>query len=912
MEDNSKVSIVIPVYNGSNYLKQAIDSAINQTYKNIEIIVVNDGSNDDEATEKIALSYGDKIKYYKKVNGGVASALNLALKNMTGKYFSWLSHDDLYYANKIEKQINFINEKGLENKNVILFSNYDLIDSENKLITKCEKNHQELENKEEYALLRGHVNGITMLIPKKAFDEFGFFDETLKCTQDYDMWKKMMKKYKFIHQEEILASTRIHSKRDTEINPNVALEGNKLWIQLIEDVSDERKKELEGSIYNYYREMSFFLESTPYKEAKKYCDNKKDPKVTILIPVYNGANYIKYAIDSAINQTYKNIEILVINDGSTDNGATEKIVKSFADKVKYVYKVNGGVASALNFGIKMATGEYISWLSHDDIYMPNKIEKEIRELEKIENRNTIIFSNFELIDENGITFSKTNFTKNIEITKFCQGIYPVLKGCVNGCTILIPKECFENVGYFKENLKTTNDYEMWVRLFDKYPSRFIEDYLIKYRIHENQDTNKNPFYISESNELWSNIINSLSEDIIKRWGFDVFNTYMTLYIQMKNSKFNVAAELAYKKANEIYKKIVPNVTIAMPCYNSIKYLSKSIQSILEQTYCNFEFIIVNDSSTDNTLIELNKFAKKDFRIKVLQNEFNKGVSGAMNTALKHAQGKYFTRMDSDDISILDRIEKQVNFLENNSQYGICSVNISMMDEMNNIYNEGVYPDSNIPHEWTFLWTNPIPNAPIMYLFEIIKNNNILFSDIKTAEDYEFLSKIILKTRAYMIPEPLYIYRHMSSSLFNSNLKETFENSLKISKNYLKQITNLEIPEYYNNLTFFELEDSIVFQADIKVVNKYLIELANILKQYFNWSEIDYNDIMYSIPDILERYIIKKAGLKRKIEINNIKISKGSKVKRLLKKVKNYYNKFGFKKTLKTIFKKIKEKIWTKK
>src|SRR5574344_1270331 len=108
MEDNSKVSIVIPVYNGSNYLKQAIDSAINQTYKNIEIIVVNDGSNDDEATEKIALSYGDKIKYYKKVNGGVASALNLALKNMTGKYFSWLSHDDLYYANKIEKQINFI------------------------------------------------------------------------------------------------------------------------------------------------------------------------------------------------------------------------------------------------------------------------------------------------------------------------------------------------------------------------------------------------------------------------------------------------------------------------------------------------------------------------------------------------------------------------------------------------------------------------------------------------------------------------------------------------------------------------------------------------------------------------------------------------------------------------------------
>ena len=140
---------------------------------------------------------------------------------------------------------------------------------------------------------------------------------------------------------------------------------------------------------------------------------QNNPKVTILIPVYNGSNFIKQAIQSAINQTYKNIEILVINDGSTDNGKTEKVIKEFGDKVKYIKKENGGVASALNLGIKEATGEYIAWLSHDDIYLPNKIEKEIKALEKLEDKNTIIFSNFELIDENGITFSTTNFTKNI-------------------------------------------------------------------------------------------------------------------------------------------------------------------------------------------------------------------------------------------------------------------------------------------------------------------------------------------------------------------------------------------------------------------------------------------------------------------------------------------------------------------
>lgn len=98
------VSIVIPVYNGADYLGEAIDSALMQTYGNIEVIVVNDGSNDE--TDAIARSYGDKIRYYSKKNGGVATALNLGIENMRGEYFSWLSHDDIYMPEKIELQIN--------------------------------------------------------------------------------------------------------------------------------------------------------------------------------------------------------------------------------------------------------------------------------------------------------------------------------------------------------------------------------------------------------------------------------------------------------------------------------------------------------------------------------------------------------------------------------------------------------------------------------------------------------------------------------------------------------------------------------------------------------------------------------------------------------------------------------------
>ena len=92
--NNPKVSIVIPVYNGEDYLAYAIDSALSQTYENKEIVVINDGSTDN--TDEICKSYGDKIRYFVKKNGGVASALNLAIEKMDGEYFSWLSHDDAY------------------------------------------------------------------------------------------------------------------------------------------------------------------------------------------------------------------------------------------------------------------------------------------------------------------------------------------------------------------------------------------------------------------------------------------------------------------------------------------------------------------------------------------------------------------------------------------------------------------------------------------------------------------------------------------------------------------------------------------------------------------------------------------------------------------------------------------------
>lgn len=639
-------------------------------------------------------------------------------------------------------------------------------------------------------------------------------------------------------------------------------------------------------------------------------------KVTIVIPVYNGSNFMKVAIDSAIAQTYDNKEILVINDGSTDNGETEKIALSYGNKIRYIKKENGGVATALNLAIKEMKGDYLSWLSHDDIYKPYKIEKQIETIKKLEDKTTILFSNVELIDEKGEIFCTTNYSNLMTHEELCQGIYPVIKGTVNGCSMLISKKCFDKVGLFNENLKTSNDYEMWLRLFKEFKSYLIEEPLIQYRIHKNQDTTKSPYTLKEANKLWVDIINNLTEKEIEGWGFEPFNVYMDLYFQMYYSKYNEAYPVAYKKAKEIYDKSTPKVSIIMPCYNSEKYIEKAIQSVLDQTYRNFELIIIDDDSTDKTWEIIEQYAKKDFRVICTKKDENeKGISKSMNKGIEMARGKYITRMDSDDIIIPEKIFRQVQFLDKNEEYGVCSVNIAMMDNLGNIYNENVYPEQKVPSEWTFLWTNPVPNAPCMYRTNIIKDNNITFSNLRTAEDYDFLEKLITKTKVYMINLPLYYYRYNEKSTYNRNRIETFKNSLDISKKYYTEVTKKNAPDFYKFLTWFYTNEDEPIIEDVQVINEFLEKTAKEFKEYYKWTDEQYSNVKTDILKIIEKYAVYKflAGKNGKIGADfEAKEEKQSSIVRLIKRGEQYLKKNGAKKTIRKIAQKVKGKIWKKK
>lgn len=231
------------------------------------------------------------------------------------------------------------------------------------------------------------------------------------------------------------------------------------------------------------------------------------PKISIVIPVYNGANYMREAIDSALAQTYQNTEVIVVNDGSNDNGKTDAIARSYGERIRYFAKPNGGVSSALNFGIQMMRGEYFSWLSHDDVYELNKVEKAVEQLRKTDEK-TLVCCGYSQINERGEPLAghiPTPWFRTERTYHWQETMEGMLKGpSISGCSFLIPKSAFAECGGFDETLRFCQDTVMWYRIFMQgYSLRYVEDAYVKSRIHGKQLTQTGQALFREESERLS-------------------------------------------------------------------------------------------------------------------------------------------------------------------------------------------------------------------------------------------------------------------------------------------------------------------------------------------------------------------------------------------------------------------------
>ncbi len=277
------------------------------------------------------------------------------------------------------------------------------------------------------------------------------------------------------------------------------------------------------------------------------------PLVSIVIPVYNGADFMRQAIDSALAQTYPNVEVLVINDGSRDNGITETIARSYGKRIRYFSKHNGGVATALNLGISEMRGEYFSWLSHDDVYPPGKLQHQIDFLRN-HPPNTIVYGDFDMIDEKSRHISSVH----LPTTPPAAFYFALLKSSfLHGCSLLIPRICFQRCGNFNERLRTAQDYDLWFRMALHY--RFVHQpgLSVYSRIHECQDTRRlSDIVIKECNEIFAIHLKLLPiEQTAATTGLMPCDIFLQLAKSMQTRGFFECVEICVRKVHEETEKL---------------------------------------------------------------------------------------------------------------------------------------------------------------------------------------------------------------------------------------------------------------------------------------------------------------------------------------------------------------------
>ena len=237
--------------------------------------------------------------------------------------------------------------------------------------------------------------------------------------------------------------------------------------------------------------------------------------VSVVIPVYNSEKYLEECLDSILNQTYENIEIIAIDDGSEDSSLD--ILKKYSDKIHIFSQENQGLASSLNLGISKLKGSWLKWFSPDDVMYPYTIETLVDETKK-HSKDTILYSNWNIIDDAGSILREFQESSYNELSVFQYNVRLLDGQQINVNTTLIPTHLFERCKIRDLDDPVAIDYDFFLRSALLYGTKFfsISKPLIKYRIHTNQLSHKNISktldYVEEiKNEILIQLDNSLQK-----------------------------------------------------------------------------------------------------------------------------------------------------------------------------------------------------------------------------------------------------------------------------------------------------------------------------------------------------------------------------------------------------------------
>jgi len=619
--NNPRVSIGIPSYNHEKYISETIESILNQTFQDFEIIITDDGSSDNSLD--VIKSFSDpRIKLFVfDENQGACKAVNNCIKNSRGEYFAYVSSDDVWEKDKLEKQVKFLDENP---HFPAVFTKVTIIDEDGKEF--IDKNHFyfsvfEQENRSRSRWLnhffyKGNcICHPSILIRKDVYNEIGFYNELMANLPDFDMWVRLSLKYDFHIIDEKLTKFRV---RKDEKNAS----GDKISTHI--RVRFERLHILDH--YLNIDDDEFFLKIFP--NAEKF--GKLKPH---MIPYFLAR--------IAFETKYDFMQLWALNilfDFIQSNEITEELKKNY----------NFSYPDFLEMSSK---GDFFNnKLLHKNELLKEEKNKEHQKLLDLESKiKTLsrskkgdILKNFQIL------FSKYNSNKIIpkkgKLARLSNIPYLFIlvksKGNLKNAMVnLKGYRAIKNLGLFDETY-----------YLNKYKNVLISgmDPLIHY-IYYGYNENKSPsalfdgkYYVNNNNDVKKSGINPL--------------VHYSLYGINHGEKMNNI-----------------KISVIVTSYNHEKYIKKCIDSILMQKGVDFEVIIGDDQSDDNTREILKEYKKNNHEIiNLLPSNENLGVTKNLKRCFEVANGKYVAICEGDDYwTDSYKLQKQVKFLEERLDCVMC-------------------------------------------------------------------------------------------------------------------------------------------------------------------------------------------------------------------------------------------------
>jgi glycosyltransferase involved in cell wall biosynthesis len=710
---NLLTTVVVPLYNGARTIEEALRSVLEQTLPPDEIIVVDDGSQDEGPEIVARMAARHRITFLTKPNGGQSSARNLGIRHAHGDLIALLDQDDTWYPQHLADLTKPFREPRPRELGWT-YSNLDEIDGDGTLVSQSVIARTPAEHPKTNILdcLRQDMFVLpsASVISRRALEAVGGFDERLSGYEDDDLFIRLLQAgYDNVYIDRALSRWRIYPE-STSFSPRMAVSrmifAHKLMAAFPDDpakaifyardlivprflhhVAETLRRALRSgdtsSADACVRDLGILETSVPERDRPRML--RTNLLTTVVIPLYNGERYIEEALRSVLEQTLAPDEIIVVDDGSTDAGPAIVRRMGKSHPITLLTQAHGGVASARNLAVRHAHGDLIALLDQDDAWFPSHLAEMKPHFQDPRPRPLgWVYSDLDEIDQSGELLAQSSLTRSAAPHPKTS-----IADCLRQDMLVMPsasmfsRKAFEAVGGFDDRLSRYEDDDFFLRLLHAgYDNVYIAKALARWRVNRRNGAAlqrgacSRMIYARKLIEAFPN------DETTKRYPVRDLIAPRFVANALADARQALAAPddawteacfdnlhfldgLLKKDEGTGLNRRDPVISAIVPLYNGAPFIEQALRSMLAQTLPPDEIIVVDDGSTDDGAAIVERLAET-YPIRVIR-QANAGQSAARNNGVDYAHGDLIAFLDQDDVWYPDHLAELVKpFLEKRS------------------------------------------------------------------------------------------------------------------------------------------------------------------------------------------------------------------------------------------------------